>query len=245
MNQTKEKLVVAGLDSSLIGSLSKKLLHVYHSALVSMPDHLLWKCNPTNAPCEASETSVRNMILCICCILNMWSYVCTEIDLVPSEFYFDAKKASPGCIVARQLIAKSHDVLVESIQFLAGYLYSITNDMAVFVSWLGGGGKERISDKEMTAVVTKETTSNVSYNCHYQHPRIHPTPWFDWSVTKVCDIKLNRWTDITVQPADVPSYNRQSLWRHVAQGRWRLHRQIMLQACAFCTGVWQIVPGDS
>ena len=92
INQTKEKLVVAGLDSSLIGSLSKKLLHVYHSALVSMPDHLLRKCNPTNAPCEASETSVRNMILCICCILNMWSYVCTEIDLVPSEFYFNAKK---------------------------------------------------------------------------------------------------------------------------------------------------------
>ena len=40
--------------------------------------------------------------------------------------------------------------------------------MTVFASWLGDGGGEGISDKGMTAVVTKEAASNTSYNCHYQ-----------------------------------------------------------------------------
>ena len=74
--------------------------------------------------------------------------------------------------MACQLIAKLHGVLEESIQFSAGHLYFNTDDMAVFASWLGDGGGEVISDKGMTAVVTKEAASNIRYNCHFQ--RNHP-----------------------------------------------------------------------
>ena len=83
INQTKEKLTVAGLDSSIIESLHKQTIRAYHLALMSMPDLLLRKCNPNNALREASETSIRNMLSYICCILNARSYVYTDIGLVP------------------------------------------------------------------------------------------------------------------------------------------------------------------
>ena len=40
--------------------------------------------------------------------------------------------------------------------------------MAVFVSWLCDCGDEGISDKGMTAIVTKEATLDTRYTCHYQ-----------------------------------------------------------------------------
>ena len=90
INQMKEKLLVAGLDSPIIESLAKQILRAYHLALMSIPDLLLQQCNPKNALHEASETSIRNMLLYSCFILNTRSYVCTGIDLVPPEFCFDA-----------------------------------------------------------------------------------------------------------------------------------------------------------
>ena len=135
---------------------------------MSMPDLLLQKCNPKNALRKASETPICNMLSYLCCILNARLYVCTDIDLVPSEPRFDTKKASPGCIVARQLIAKVYGVPEESIQFSAGQLYFTTDNMAVFASWFGHSGDEGISDKGMTDVVTKEAASNTRYNCHFQ-----------------------------------------------------------------------------
>ena len=92
INRLKEKLTAAGLDSAIIQSPVKQTIRAYHSALMSMPDLLLRKCNPKNALREASETSIRNMLSYICCVLNARSYVCTDIDLVPPEFRFDAKK---------------------------------------------------------------------------------------------------------------------------------------------------------
>ena len=41
--------------------------------------------------------------------------------------------------------------------------------MVVYASWLGDGGGEGISDKGLTAVVTKQAALNTSYNCHYQN----------------------------------------------------------------------------
>ena len=70
INQTKEKLTVAGLDSSIIESPYKQTIRAYHSALMSMPDLLLRKCNPKNALREASETSIHNMLSYICSVLN-------------------------------------------------------------------------------------------------------------------------------------------------------------------------------
>ena len=133
-----------------------------------MPDLTTRKCNPKNALREASETSIRNMLSFMCCVLNTWSCVCTDVSTIPPEFRFDASTASDGCIKARRLIAKSYGVPEDCIQFLCPQLYLNLDNIVVHASWLNGGGSEGIPDKGLAALITKQAVLNTSYNCHYQ-----------------------------------------------------------------------------
>ena len=59
------------------------------------------------------------MLSFLCGILDACSDVCTNIDDVPLEYRFDEKRASPGLLKARCMIALSHGVPESAIQFCA------------------------------------------------------------------------------------------------------------------------------
>jgi len=75
-----------------------------------MHDLALRFCNTKGAAREAAETSIRSMLSFLCGILDACSYMCTNIGNVPVEYRFDEKRASPGCLKARRMIALSHGV---------------------------------------------------------------------------------------------------------------------------------------
>ena len=118
-------------------------ISAYRSALLSSPDLAIPFYNAKGAAREATETSIRSMLSFLCGILDVCSYVCTNIDDVPLEYRFDEKRASPGLLKARRLIALSHGVPESAIQFCVPECIVNLDDMGLYSDFTGKGICER------------------------------------------------------------------------------------------------------
>ena len=122
-----------------------------------MPDLSLRFCNAKCAAREAAETSVRSMLSFLCGILDARSYVCTNIEDIPLEYRFDESRASPGCLMARRLIAQSHNVLETAIQFCAPEFMVNIDDMGIYLDFTSSGNSDGKAVEGQRAILTKKS----------------------------------------------------------------------------------------
>lgn len=113
------------------------------------------------------------MLSFLCGILDACSYVCTNIDDVPLEYCFDEKRASPGLLKARRLIALSHGVPESAIQFCAPECIVNLDDMGLYSNFTGKGICEGKENDGQQAIVTKASAKNTSYNNHIAKDDTH------------------------------------------------------------------------
>jgi len=172
-NALKTKREEKGLDASTVEPPCNLTVSAYHSALLSMPDLSLRFCNAKCAAREAAETSIRSMLSFMCGILDARSYVCTNIEDIPLEYRFDESRASPGCLLACQLIAQSHNVPENAIQFCAPECMVNIDDMGIYSDFTGSGGCDGKAAEGQQAIVTKTSAQNTSYNNHFAKDDTH------------------------------------------------------------------------
>ena len=87
------------------------------------------------------------MLSVVCCVTNMWPYVCKYVLTIPPEFCVGVSEAQDVCIKARRLTVKSYCAPKECIQFLCSQLHFNLDDMVVNASWSDDGGGEGIPCK--------------------------------------------------------------------------------------------------
>ena len=98
----------------------------------------------------------------LCRILDACSYVCKKIDNVPLEYRFNDSRASPGCLMARRLIAQSHDVPETAIQFCAPECIVNIDDKGIYSDFTGSGHCDGKAGEGQQAIVTKKSAQNTS-----------------------------------------------------------------------------------
>ena len=162
-----------GLDASTVEPPCNLTVGAYHSALLSMPDLANRFCIAKCAAREAAETLIRSMLSFLCGIVDACSYVCTNIENVPIEYRFDDTRASPGCLMARRLVARSHGVPETAIQFCAPEFIVNINDMGIYSDFTGSGNCNGKAAESQQAIVTKTSANNTSYNNHFEKDDTH------------------------------------------------------------------------
>ena len=105
--------------------------------------------------------------------MNACLYVCTSIENLPIEYCFDDTRASPGCLMARRLVARSHGVPETAIQFCAPECIVNIDDMGIYSDFTGSGNCNGKAAESQQAIVTKTSANNTSYNNHFAKDDTH------------------------------------------------------------------------
>jgi len=159
-----DRLARMNLDTSNVEPPCQKTVLSYNSALMSDAALTMRKCDTKTVYREAAETSQRSMLTDACGILAALSYIAPTKTGIPLEYRFDEKRATPGALLSRRIVAEAVGVPPQSIEFVPRSLITNQDDMAVmYDAFIGKSAEE---GKESMLVEKSQIANNSSYGVH-------------------------------------------------------------------------------